>query len=430
MKRLTTFGLFLPLLALALVPLYAEGSAEGSKGTVAPDKGGKIIIDTFPDLWPQYMTEALQQAGLADKVEIRTVPQNQYENKLKLTIAGGDVGDIICMDAPNVAYYANEGALEPLDAYWDKADYADLVGSAQESTTWNGKIWAAPLNESNCVLYYNKDMFKAAGLIAPTKVSEAWTMDQLLKATIALTKKDAAGNVTVYGIMPQMFSVDNRNEGMTYTQMLWTWWFGADLLSKDGTVAKGYFDSPANLKALHFYQDLFQKYKVAPAMPMTGGFEAERVAMWITGPWMVGEWERNFPDFYKSKWGAMPLPRGAAAASNSGSWNLAISAQSKNKKLAWEVVKAITDAKGSQLYCSKTGNLPARKSVIEKSDMSRPPFSIIKEQLVQTAKARPVTPNYPAISEAAMDCYNAVAFGAEVERAAAEAVTKMEQALK
>jgi fructooligosaccharide transport system substrate-binding protein len=418
MKRLSVVAALLALLMFTLGgnALFADGS--------------KIIIDTFPDLWPQFMTEALQKAGLADQVEIRTVPQNQYENKLKLMIAGGDVGDVICMDAPNIAYYASQDALEPLDAYWDKADFADLVGSARQSTTWNGKIWAAPLNESNCVLYYNKDMFKAAGIVAPTKVADAWTLDQLLTAAKKLTKKDASGKVAVYGIMPQMFSIDNRNEGMTYTQVLWTWWFGADILSKDGKTAKGYFDGPANLKALHFYQDLFQKDKVAPAMPITGGFEAERIAMWINGPWMVGEWKSKFPEFYKSKWGAMPLPKGAAAASNSGSWNLAITAQSKNKKLAWAVVKAITGAEGSQIYCNKTNNLPARQSVLAKIDMSKSPYSIIKDQLVQTARARSVTPNYPAISEAAMDCYNAVAFGADVEKSAAEAVAKMERALK
>ena len=391
---------------------------------------GKIIIDTFPDLWINYMTEGLQKAGLADKVEFRTVPQNQYENKLKLEIAGGDVGDVICMDAPNIAYYASEGALEPLDSYWDKADFADLVGSSQQAMTWNGKIWAAPLNESNCVLYYNKVMFKEAGLTAPTRLANAWTTDQLLQAAIKLTKKDAAGNVKVYGIMPQMFSVDNRNEGMTYTQMLWTWWFGADVISPDGKTTRGYFDSPASLKALHFYQDLFQKYKVAPAMPMTNGFESERVAMWINGPWMVGEWQKNFPDFYKSKWGAMPLPRGVAAASNSGSWNLALTAQSRNKKLAWQVIQAITGPDGSLIYCGKSGNLPSRKSVIAKMDFSKSPYTVISEQLVQTARARPTTPAYPALSEAVMDAFNAVAYGADVEKTDADAVAKIERALK
>jgi len=391
----------------------------------------KVIIDTFPDLFIDQMIHALQKAGLADKAEIRTVPQNQYESKLKLTIASGDVGDVICMDAPNIAYYADAGALEPLEAYWDKGDFNDLVGSARSAMTWNGKIWAAPLNESNCVLWYNKDMFKAAKLTAPTKLSEAWTVDQLLQAAIKLTKKDSSGKTTVYGILPQMFSSDTRNEGMSYTQMLWTWWFGGDILSKDGKTAKGYFDSPASKQALHFYQDLFQKYGVAPAVPISGGFEAERIAMWITGPWMIGEWKNHFPDFYKAnKWGAMPLPKGVAAASNSGSWNLAISRQSKNKQLAWQVVQGITGKDGAYVYCSETGNLPARQSVLDKTDMSKPPFTIIKEQLVQSARCRPVTPVYPQITYPLMDCFNAVALGEAVDKAVSDAVGKMERALK
>ena len=62
--------------------------------------------------------------------------------------------------------------------------------------------------------------------------------------------------------------------------------------------------------------------------------------------------------------------------------------------------------------------------------MSKPPYDIIKEQLIHTAKSRPVSPVYPKISEALMDAYNAVAFGESVDRAFNEAVNKMNAALQ
>ncbi|MFI5367750.1 MAG: hypothetical protein ACHQ1F_01925, partial [Spirochaetia bacterium] len=80
--------------------------------------------------------------------------------------------------------------------------------------------------------------------------------------------------------------------------------------------------------------------------------------------------------------------------------------------------------------CGKSGNIPARKSVLQKTDMSQSPYDIIKDQLVLTARARPTTPNYPAVSEAVMDTFNAVAFGADVEKTDAEAVAKIERALR
>ena len=152
--------------------------------------------------------------------------------------------------------------------------------------------------------------------------------------------------------------------------------------------------------------------------------------MYINGPWMAGVWRDNFPEFDNTKWGAMPLPKGAKPASNAGSWNLAITKQSKNKALAWQVISAITDTQGAHIYCSKTGNLPARKSTLDMTDMTQQPYDIIKEQLVANAKSRPVSPVYPMISEAFMDAFNGVAFGENVDTAFNNAVKKMNDALK
>jgi ABC-type glycerol-3-phosphate transport system substrate-binding protein len=100
----------------------------------------KIVIEVFPDLFPEYMMESIEAAGLGDKVEFREIPQNQYENKVRMMIAGGEVGDLICIDAPNIAYYANMGALEPLDSYWDESDFDDLVGSSKSAMQWQDQI--------------------------------------------------------------------------------------------------------------------------------------------------------------------------------------------------------------------------------------------------------------------------------------------------
>lgn len=391
----------------------------------------KIILDIFPDLWPDKMVEGLEKAGLADVVEFRETPQNQYENKLRLMIAGGEVGDVICIDAPNIAYYANMGALEPLNDYWDKADFDDLVNSAKSAMQWDGKIWAAPLNESNVVLYYNKEMFKEAGIKPATSLEDAWSFEQLLDAAIKLTKKDANGNITRYGILPTMFTPNNRNEGMTYTQMLWTWWAGAEVISPDGKTAKGYFDSPESKKALQFFYDLHNVHKVAPIEDMQSGFAGGKIAMWINGPWMTNVWEADFPDFV-DKWGAMPLPKDKVAASGSGSWNISVTKQCKNKDLGYKVLQAITGKEGAKSYCMQSRNIPARKSILQSESMFSEGdlWKIINAQVMNNSKARPVTPVYPEISEALMDCYNALAFGQDVDSAMEEAVNKMEKALK
>lgn len=429
------------LLVLMLVVTSFAGCSSGGNQTEAVEETvsqsgnveqeEKIVLETFPDLFPEAMMKSLEAAGLADKVEIREVPQNQYENKIRMMIAGGEVGDLICIDAPNIAYYANMEAIVPLNDYWNQEDFNDLVGSAQTAMQWNGKKWAAPLNESNTVLYYNKEMFEEAGLKPAKTLDEAWDFETLMEAARKLTKKDENGNIVRYGILPQMFTPNNRNEGMTYTQMLWTWWAGAEVLSPDGKMADGYFNSEENKRALQFYYDLHNTYKASPTEDMQNGFAGEKIAMWINGPWMQSIWQNNFPEF-SDKWGVMPLPHDKASASPSGSWNIAITSNSKNKELAYEVLQALTGKEGARIYCTETKNIPARKSILESESMfsEGPLWEVINAQMLSNSKARPVTPVYPQISEALMDCYNAVAYGQDVDSAIEEAVEKMEQALK
>ena len=406
-----------------------KGAEAGKEAKNNDGSTQKVILDIFPDLWPEKMHESLEKGGVLDNVEFRETPQNQYENKIRMMIAGGEIGDLICIDAPNISFYANMGAIEPLNDYWDQDDFNDLVPSAQTAMQWNGKIWAAPLNESNIVLFYNKEMFEEAGITAAKTVEEAWTFEQLLDAAKKLTKKDSSGNITQYGILPTMFTPNNRNEGMTYTQMCWTWWAGSEVISLDGTTAKGYFDSEENKRALQYFYDLYNTHKVALKEDIPNAFAGEKVAMWLNGPWMTHVFKEDFPEFV-DKWGAMPLPRDKARVAPSGSWNISITKQCENKELAYRVLQALTSKDAT--YCQKTLNIPARKSVLE----SDPAFSdghiweILNEQTLKYSKARPVTPVYPQISEALMDCYNALAYGQDVEKAMEEAVNKMEKALK
>ena len=409
MKR--TLGLI--LVTMLLVPMLLTPALGEQKIT--------ITIASFPDQPKASLVAAIDAAQLDFDVEIIEYPQNEYENKIKMAFGAGNATDLVLIDGPNTASYAATGVLEPLDAYWDKADFEDLVASAQSTATWNGQIWVAPLNESNTVLFYNKKVFDELGIVAPTKVDEAWTFEQLLEVCEKVTIPGQR-----YAIQPQMFSMANKNEGQTYTQMLWLWMGGGEVIAPDGSTATGYFDSEESKAGISFYADLFNK-GYATTEDIVNAFETDRVVMWVNGPWAIGNWRRDFPDV---QWGATPMPKGARSASGSGSWNIGMSASSKNKAEAWKVIEAITGKQGQTIWCEETMNTPARASVLEALDMYKEyPFDIINEQMIKTSMARPSTPAYPQISEALMDCFAEVAFGEDVDEAVAKATQKMNDAL-
>lgn len=390
-----------------------------------------ITMLSFPDQSKEYLEAAVVHANLDFDLKINEVPQNQYEDKVHMMLMAQESTDLILMDAPNIASYAVLDVLEPLDRYWVKEDFNDLIDTAKNSVYWNGHIWASPLNESSCLLFYNKRLFEEEGIQAPKTLDDAWNMEQLLDAAKRLTKKDNYGNIIQYGIQPSMFAINNKNEGMAYTQMLFIWWFGGDILSTDRKTASGFLDSSDSINAIRYYGELYSKHEVAPDYEIANGFENGKIAMWINGPWLLGVWKDNFPEFYNGGWGAMPLPRELESASPTGSWNIAITSQSKNKDKAWQVISAITGKEGMQIWCDGTGNIPARKSILSKDIKynTDPVYKLVSEQLRNNSRSRPITPAYPDISEALADCFNSVAHGEDVDMAVSRATEKINNAL-
>ncbi len=336
------------------------------------------------------------------------VPYGEYENKVRVALSSGTGADIIWVDTPNLASYAAGGALASLDGYWDPADFSDLLDSSQAAMRFNGKIYAAPLNEANLCIFYNKDMTDKADIHPPKSVNEAWTWEQFYEAAKKLTVKDANGKVQVYGCNPAMTAVTDVNEGSTFGLIGWIWQGGGNVLSEDGTKAAGVFDSAENIKTLQFFQKFFTE-KIAPLQGIANGFETGKVAMFFVGPWEFGYLKDKFPNF---KVGTTPLPKGSQLGSPTGSWDVAMTSQCKNPDAGWEFIKQLTGKEDSKTRTDASGDLPARKSVLEASILCNTELYLpIKEQLMDGAKPRPVSPVYPKISEAMTKAFNDVAFG-------------------
>jgi sn-glycerol 3-phosphate transport system substrate-binding protein len=116
-----------------------------------------------------------------------------------------------------------------------------------------GKNWGVPFQRSTIVQYWNKDLFKQAGL-DPEKPPATW--DQLVEYSRKLTKVDANGNVSQWG-------VKIPSSGFPY------WMFqglaianGAELMNADGNQTA--FDAPPVVEALQYWVDLSAKHKVMP----------------------------------------------------------------------------------------------------------------------------------------------------------------------
>ncbi|MBW5449245.1 extracellular solute-binding protein [Cohnella sp. CFH 77786] len=361
------------------------------------------------------------------KVEMTPIPYSDYDTKLRTSIASGNPPDIMAIDAPNMASYAEAKALYPLTSYFKSdGNITDIPASTLSTYTYKNEIYMAPLTESSIALFYNKKMFEAKGIPLPSKDPEQpMTWEQVLDAAKKLTDPESG----VYGIDPaQGF----QNAGATaYFKYPIIWQFGGEVMSSDGKTSKGYLDSPETKKALQFYSDLYNKHKVSALEYPPDPFPNGKVAMTVDGSWSLSYYAAHFPDFKLGEdYDIAPLPKGVRQAVANGSWAYAISSRSKNPDAAWKFVNYVTGYEGSKTYVSITKDIPVRYSVAKEIvELNDYPKNIFVIQNRKFGRSRPITPIFPQMSEAVKKMFEEVVIGKRsIDHATADAIQKIEEA--
>lgn len=433
------------LTAVLAVGLLAgcSGNNEGSSpsqspGTPPPDKGSsdekvtitywrhdndaevkalKQLIDSFQKKYP----------NITVKMEI--IPYDDYETKIRTALAGKKAPDIMGIDAPFIASYAHQGAVLPLDEYFAQdGDLEDISAPVRESLTYNGKVWAAPLNDASVAMFYNKKLFEENGVPLPSEnPEEAWTWEQVLDAAKKINNpaKKIYGWDPAWGIGP--------GEGSAFVKMSYLWQAGAEILSPDGKTANGYLNSPEAKKALEFFNGIYNESKVAAKEFPPEVFETGKLGITMQGPWFLPVLKNNYPNF--KDWAVAPLWRDVKQVTPMGSWNMAITAQSKHPQEAWLFVNWVTGKEGSKTWYEVTKNLPARLSTAEAfPELQEYPLNIWVKQSSTFAKPRPVSPAYPSISKAITELFEDVTLGKrsvdDSLNAAVEKIDKATSAIK
>lgn len=128
----------------------------------------------------QTIVEAFEEENPNVSVEVTTLPYGDYGTALQTDLAAGTVSDVFDIEYANYAEYQANGVLAPLTV----ADPGAYRASLLEAYQTDGTQFALPSSFSDVVLYYNKDLFDAAGLDYP---SSDWTWDDERAAAEALT---------------------------------------------------------------------------------------------------------------------------------------------------------------------------------------------------------------------------------------------------
>lgn len=276
-------------------PGEGDGDTPGEKGEVTLTYGVWSQDETM-----QQLIDAFEDENPGIKVELQVNPWMEFWTKLQIGAQGGTAPDAFWMLGDRFQVYAANDQLLPLsDAIAEAGvDLGVYPEALVELFTLGGELYGLPKDFDTIGLWYNKDLFDAAGVAYPT---EDWTWDDVAAAAAELTDP-AAG---VYGIAAPF----NRQEGFYNTVAQ------AGGFIVDGGVS-GY-DDPKTQEGIRFWTDL-QAAGVSPTLEQfadteaVAQFENGAVAMYYGGSFYA---QRFYDDeALRAKVDVTVLPAGAQRA--------------------------------------------------------------------------------------------------------------------
>lgn len=283
-----------------------------------PVPAGRTVIQYW-EKWTGVEGAAIQSlverfnatAGAAAGVWVEYAAVSNIEQRLLIAIAGGDPPDIAGLVDSRIPQYADQDALLPLDDL--VARHGIDLGAFKpiwiELCRYNGSLYALPSTPFTIALFYNRALFREAGLDPD---SPPRTLAELNDFAARLTKQDAQGHITQLG-----FTVSNAMLG--WWPWVWPCFFGGRLW--DGR--RYALDSPPGRAAAAWITDL--RTRLGPQRCLdfesTAGaiesaqnpFMAGRLAMHFQGPWF-SNWIRKYtPDL---DYAVAPFPSSAPGGGN------------------------------------------------------------------------------------------------------------------
>lgn len=265
------------VLALTMVLTMTSALAQTPEKTVITFWNGFTGTDggVLTKLTEQY--NATNDQNVEVKMEIMS--WDSLYQKLATTLPVGEGPDIFAFNTERIGAYAEAGSLAVLnDLYESGAVDASLIPPGFEANLkFKGDYYGVPCDMATLLMFYNKDMFEAAGL-DPNAPPTTW--DQLEEYAKKLTR-------TVDGEQQYGFGMATNNTIPMWPIMIWGG--GGDFIGQDGASV---FGSEANVQTVTRWSKLIREDGIAPAV-MTGAeidtlFSSGKLGMYFCGPWATG----------------------------------------------------------------------------------------------------------------------------------------------
>lgn len=373
-------------LSAAIAALLAGcGAPNGKPETIrfwAMGREGEVVQELVPEFEREH-------PGV--RVLVQQLPWSAAHEKLLTSFVGRSTPDIAQLGNTWISEFAALGALEPLDARLGP-------GQAIDSTAFFPGIWRTNLIDGTCygvpwyvdtrLLFYRRDLLEAAGYD-----SLPGTWDEWREAMRAIRRLGGADRYAIF--LPVNEWVPPVVLGLQA---------GSPLLAGDAT--RGAFRQPEFRRAFTFYLDLFRE-GLAPSIGnneianLYQEFARGYFAMYITGPWNLGEFRRRLPAGLQDAWATAPLPGPDgpdSGVSTAGGSSLVLFRDGSRKEAAWQLIAYLSRPETQLRFWELTGDLPARVEAWSDSALVSDPHTAAFGRQLRRVVPTPTVPEWELIA--------------------------------
>lgn len=384
---------------VSVIALLAGGCRHAGEGPVtlrfwAMGREGEVVQELLRDF---------ERENPGIHVVAQQIPWVAAHAKLLTSHVGGSTPDAAMLGNTWIAEFAALRAIEPLTS---RVAASALPESAYFPGIWDtnvvdGTAYGIPWYVDTRVLFYRTDLLRRAGYASMPQSWGEWR--QAMVAIKRLGGKDRSA----------IFLPTNE-----YTPwIIFGLQAGSPLVTDDAT--RGAFSDSSFRKALAFSLDLFRS-GLAPAIQGSAianlyqEFERGTFAMYISGPWNLGEFARRLPPEMQSSWGTAPLPGPDGPASGislAGGSSLVLFPASRHKAEAWKLIEFLSRPEQQLRFYRLTGDLPARREAWRDTAFTNDPRLRAFETQLERVVSTPKIPEWEQISIKLQDMMEAAILG-------------------
>jgi len=325
--------------------------------TANPSRSGKKVIRWVVDPNPIRKEQIKLFENRYPDIEVINDPGADAQ-RLLTQLAGDVPPDVMALyDPQTIRLFAKNDVLLDLGPYVQKYKIPvdKLYPSLEPYIKYRGKIVGIPENCGPYVVFYNKKLFRDAGLPYP---KPGWTWDECLEAAKKLTKYQIVRGRKI-PVQKGIFISDGD-------WWFFIWMYGGRLFSKDGK--RCLMDSEAVKKGIRFWADLRLKHHVMPtsseaqSMAPTGAwgssallFRESKVAMTVSGRWLCIQY-REQKDL---DWDVVSMPHGPIRFTLLASKSYSIPKTCRNKGAAITFIKHLLSKENQLLVANYGDGIPS-----------------------------------------------------------------------